>query len=49
MGQILSETIIPETFGTVKYEVQKHTQILSEIRTLTYEEFEKSLKSLNEL
>lgn len=51
MGQVtsISDTLIPDTMDTVHYEVKKHAKILSEIRTLSYDDFQKCLVELNEL
>lgn len=48
MGQIssISDTLIVET---VHYEVKKHAKILTEITTLSYDDFQKCLIELNEL
>lgn len=51
MGQAssISDTFIPDTVDTVHYEVKKHAKILSEIGTLTYDDFQKCLAELNQL
>lgn len=51
MGQTnsITETLIPDTVDTVNYEVRKHAKILSELTTLSYDEFQKCLSELNEL
>lgn len=53
MGQTVGtqspETIIENTVDTIQYEFGKHAQSLKEIGSLTYEEFNNSLTSLNDL
>lgn len=51
MGQnnSIPENLIPDTVETLHYEVRKHAKILSEIGTLTYEDFQNSLSELNGL
>lgn len=53
MGQTVAtqspESIIEDTVDTIQYEVRKHAQSLKQINSLTYEEFNSCLSSLNEL
>lgn len=52
MGQSIT-TQLPEPIGdtveSISYEIQKHAQSLKQINSLTYEEFQQCLSSLNEL
>lgn len=47
MGQ--NKSTITSRASTINYEVQRHTKLLSELGTLTYEEFQKCLAELNTL
>lgn len=55
MGQISSssnsspEHIIPDTVGVIQDEVLRHARVLTEIATLTYEDFQLCLGELNAL
>lgn len=53
MGQSSSsntaESVLEDTVDTIQYEIKKHANILSQIGSLTYEEFHKCLNELNEL
>lgn len=50
MGQNNScQSIVPDTLDVLQLEVKKHAKIFSEIGNLTYEDFQKCLKELNEL
>lgn len=53
MGQTpssnLAENVLEDTVDAIQYEFKKHANILSQIGSLTYEEFHKSLNELNEL
>lgn len=53
MGQTTSantaESVLEDTVDTIHYEIKKHANILSQIGSLTYEEFHKCLGELNEL
>lgn len=53
MGQTVGtpskESIIEDTVDTIQYEIRKTAQSLKEISSLTYEEFNSCLSSLNEL
>lgn len=53
MGQTIGttspESVIEDTVDTIHYEFKKHTQSLMEIGSLTYEEFNACLSSLNDL
>ena len=55
MGQALSsngspsENIIPETVSAIQDEVVRQARVITEIATLSYEDFLKCLEQLNEL
>lgn len=53
MGQQSSsssnENFIPQTIKTIHYECATHIKTITEIGTITYEDFQKSLCALNEL
>lgn len=49
MGTTSPESVIEDTVDTIHYEFKKHTQSLMEIGSLTYEEFNVCLSSLNDL
>lgn len=53
MGQQQSsssnENFIPQTIKTIHYEVATHIKTITEISTITYEDFQKCLSALNEL
>lgn len=54
MGQtintpMVSENVIEDTVDTIQYEIKKHAQNLMGIGSLTYEEFNSCLSSLNDL
>lgn len=53
MGQTVGtpspESIIEDTVDTIQYEIRKHAQSLKQINSLTYDEFNSCLKSLNDL
>lgn len=53
MGQTIGttspESVLEDTVDTIHYEFKKHTQSLMEIGSLTYEEFNVCLSSLNDL
>lgn len=47
--QTITEHLIPEAIDTVQVEIMKHSKVLQEIGSLTYEDFQKCLLELNEL
>lgn len=51
MGQSSSscKDFIPDAVDNVQFQIKKHTKIFSEINSMNYEEFMKSLEELNEL
>lgn len=53
MGQTVgtpsSESMIGSTVDTIQYEFGKHAQALKEIRSISYEDFNKCLNELNDL
>lgn len=53
MGQSSSsssnENFIPHTIKTIHYECATHLKTITEISTITYEDFQKCLCALNEL
>lgn len=53
MGQTIGttspESVLEDTVDTIHYEFKKHTQSLMEIGSLTYEQFNVCLASLNDL
>lgn len=52
MGQSSSSSckdFIPDTVDNVQFQIKKHSKIFSDLNSLTYEEFQKSLEELNDL
>jgi hypothetical protein len=51
MGQSTSacKDFIPDTVDEVQFQIKKHSKILTELNDLTYEQFQESVKELNEL
>jgi hypothetical protein len=53
MGQNSSnnnlESFIPDALDGLKIEFKKHTKVLTEIGSLSYEDFQKCLTDLNDL
>lgn len=48
-NQSVADNLIPGTVDHLHLTLMKHTKVFSEIGSLTYEEFQKCLKELNEL
>lgn len=51
MGQVqsISDSTIPDAVDAVHMQVIRHAKVLSEINSLTYEDFKACLDNLNEL